>query len=226
MTMNTTEILSALDSEISRLKQIRDLLSQSKEMPRGRGSSGTSLEKQSLAASAEIAPKRGRGRPKGSSNRLRSSEIPPKRRTMSAAGRERIAAAQRARWAKQNAASAGTNKTMTSKAAASKVVAGKSAAPAAKGAARQRSAAKLAKTVAKKSSLASASGKSGVAKKTFATTSPSAKTAGKATAKTTKPAPATKPAKKARAKQAPAKQASSSVEPAGTRTASEAGETA
>jgi hypothetical protein len=72
--MNTKDIVSDIDAEIARLQSARSLLG------------GTPLTKR-------------RGRP-------RTSGFPtvPKKRTMSAAGRKRIAEAQRKRWAKQKAA--------------------------------------------------------------------------------------------------------------------------
>jgi hypothetical protein len=72
--MNTRDILSAIDAEIARLQSARSLLV------------GTASGKR-------------RGRPPAS-----GSAGAPKRRTMSAAGRKRIAEAQRKRWAKQKAA--------------------------------------------------------------------------------------------------------------------------
>ena len=74
--MNTQDILSAIDAEIARLQSARSLLA------------GT--------ASGER-----RGRPR---TRTYESAAAPKKRTMSAAGRKRIAEAQRKRWAKQKAA--------------------------------------------------------------------------------------------------------------------------
>jgi len=76
--MNTFEIVSALDAEIARLQQARNILE---------GIAGTA--------------KRGRGRPaklQDSLNVILSAK-PSKKRTMSAKGRARIAAAQKARWA-------------------------------------------------------------------------------------------------------------------------------
>jgi hypothetical protein len=73
--MNTQDILSTLDAEIARLQSARSLLT------------GTASGKR-------------RGRPRGSS----TSPAAPQKRTMSAAGRKRIAEAQRKRWAKQKAA--------------------------------------------------------------------------------------------------------------------------
>jgi hypothetical protein len=69
--MNTPDILSAIDAEIARLQSARSLL-------------------------AGKASTKRRGR-------LRTSTLPtaPKKRTMSAAGRKKIAEAQRRRWAKQ-----------------------------------------------------------------------------------------------------------------------------
>ncbi len=92
--MNTTEILSAIDEEISRLTQARSLLG---------GVDATVATQRSAPSTAGK-----RGRPKGSKNRTTSftpSEFKlPNRRTMSPEGKARIAAAQRARWARQNGA--------------------------------------------------------------------------------------------------------------------------
>jgi hypothetical protein len=71
--MDTTKILAEIDAEIQRLQHARTVLN-------------------------GAAVKRGPGRPKGSTNG--ASSAAPKRRVMSAAGRARIAAAQKARWAK------------------------------------------------------------------------------------------------------------------------------
>ena len=71
--MNARDILSAIDAEIARLQSARSLLV------------GTASGKR-------------RGRPRTS-----ESAAAPKKRTMSAAGRKRIAEAQRKRWAKQKA---------------------------------------------------------------------------------------------------------------------------
>jgi hypothetical protein len=72
--MKITDLLRNIDEEIARLQQARALLA------------GTDN------------PRR-RGRPPGISSKLWAT--PAKKRTMSAAGRKRIAEAQRARWAKQ-----------------------------------------------------------------------------------------------------------------------------
>jgi hypothetical protein len=82
--MDTVEIIWQIDAEISRLQQARVLLSESD--------------------SGEV--KRKPGRPKGSGvAKTTPAAQPPKaiahpRRKMSAAGRARIAAAMKARWAK------------------------------------------------------------------------------------------------------------------------------
>jgi hypothetical protein len=81
--MGTVEIIWQIDAEISRLQQARGLLSESD--------------------SGEV--KRKPGRPKGSGVATTPAAQPPKaitqpRRKMSAAGRARIAAAMKARWAK------------------------------------------------------------------------------------------------------------------------------
>ncbi len=92
--MNTAEILSAIDEKISRLTQIRSLL----------GGLDTAVALPDRLA-PDTAPRR--GRPKGSKNKaisFKPSEFSsPKRRTMSPEGKARIAAAQRARWARQHA---------------------------------------------------------------------------------------------------------------------------
>jgi hypothetical protein len=72
--MNTQDILSAIDAELARLQSARSLLA------------GTTSTK-----------RRGRAR-------TSTLAIAPKKRTMSAAGRKKIAEAQRKRWAKQKAA--------------------------------------------------------------------------------------------------------------------------
>ncbi len=101
--MNTTDLLSAIDAEISRLTEVRTLLDGIGESsPSNSRPKVSSIQKASTSGkSAE--PKR-RGRPKGSKNKtigLNPEESAAKRRILSPAGKERIAAAQRARWAKQ-----------------------------------------------------------------------------------------------------------------------------
>ena len=97
--MQVQELISALDQEIARLRQARELIT------------GTE------------APKR-RGRPKGSTNKAKSqggangkvtpgrsaSSTKPKRQ-MSPEGKARIAAAQKARWAAQKASPGTAKKT-------------------------------------------------------------------------------------------------------------------
>ncbi len=63
-----------------------------------------------LLADVEAPAKRAPVRPKGSTSSSTSfnpSDFTPKKRVMSAGGKARIAAAQRARWAKRNATPAG-----------------------------------------------------------------------------------------------------------------------
>jgi len=72
--MNTHEIITTLDTEIARLQRVRVLLASSSASKR-------------------------RGRPSASAVPFK----PVKKRTMSAAGRKRIAEAQRKRWAAQKA---------------------------------------------------------------------------------------------------------------------------
>ena len=127
--MNTNELVAALDAEIARLTHIRNLLEE--------GSGGSSTGASGHAPSAKPSEAKRRGRPKGSTNKAISfnpEEFAPKRRIMSAAGKERIAAAQRARWAKQKktvsakksgptAAKGAAKKTLGTKPAAKKTTA-------------------------------------------------------------------------------------------------------
>lgn len=76
--MTVTTILESLDAEIGRLQQARALL--------------TDLD-------APLSPRR--GRPKGATT---ATLHPPKKRSLSPEARERIAAAQRERWAKKQQA--------------------------------------------------------------------------------------------------------------------------
>ena len=76
--MNKEEIIQHIDAEISRLTQARNLLANAAR-PVARS-----------LAMAVLAPPKPRG--------------PGKKRTISAEGRARIAAAQKRRWAKQRAA--------------------------------------------------------------------------------------------------------------------------
>jgi hypothetical protein len=83
--MNLDSILAEIDFEISRLQQAKQLLS-------------------NHSAVSPVA-KRGPGRPPAAAKHVTVKQVKavaakPKRRTMSAAGRARIAAAQKARWAK------------------------------------------------------------------------------------------------------------------------------
>ena len=76
--MQTSDILASINEEIGRLQQVRELLV---------GNDGGRVKRGRKAAAAATSFAFG-------SNGLRKS------RTISAAGRARIAAAQRARWAK------------------------------------------------------------------------------------------------------------------------------
>ena len=73
--MDIRSIIAEIDAEIGRLQQAKFLLG------------------------GEVTPKKGRGRPP-KTLLATSDSAKPQRRTMSAAGKARIAAAQKARWAK------------------------------------------------------------------------------------------------------------------------------
>lgn len=95
--MNTNDIVDALDSEISRLRQVRDLLSEKGT------TSGFAVERTS---SSRVQAKK-RGRPPGSKNftaSVANDQVPSVRKGLSPEAKERIAVAQRKRWAKHKAA--------------------------------------------------------------------------------------------------------------------------
>jgi hypothetical protein len=80
--MNTEEIIEAIDAEIKRLEQARELLNGTPAKLRSTGGmSGGGKQRISAGGGAGVGNGSGR-------------------RTMSAAGRARIAAAQKERWAK------------------------------------------------------------------------------------------------------------------------------
>jgi hypothetical protein len=85
--MTTNEIVIAIDGEIARLLKVKELLT-----------------------SSDLPVKRGPGRPAGTSAQKNMPSLktetgkPAKPRTLSAEARARIAAAQRARWAKSKRA--------------------------------------------------------------------------------------------------------------------------
>ena len=85
--MTLDAIISAIDSEISKLKQARALLA---------GSTTSSL--------TALVTKRGPGRPKKTATpqaaTTQAAKPASKKRTMSPEGKARIAAAQKKRWAK------------------------------------------------------------------------------------------------------------------------------
>lgn len=79
--MEVNRIIAEIDAQISKLQQARALL-----------------------AGTTVAPRAGRGRPKGSKNA--SAATAPRKRKLSPEGRKRIADAMKKRWAerrKQNA---------------------------------------------------------------------------------------------------------------------------
>ncbi len=81
------EILEAIDVEIAKLQQVRAMLAGSADAISG----------------LETLAKR-RGRPKGSGNKSAAPAKKSAKRVMSAEGKARIAAAQKARWAAQKTA--------------------------------------------------------------------------------------------------------------------------
>ena len=107
--MNRSDILQALDTEIAKLQQARTLLADAPDV-----------------LPEATAVRRGPGRPKGSTKTAAKETKAPaaKKRTMSAEGKARIAAAQKARWAKLHKAtkSAATPKKATKKQSAKKAV--------------------------------------------------------------------------------------------------------
>jgi len=84
-----TNILEQIDAEISKLQQVRALLA---GVPIKSG-------KIELVGDTVQTVKKGRGRPKGSKNASTVSAATGPKRTMSAEGKARIAAAQKKRWA-------------------------------------------------------------------------------------------------------------------------------
>ena len=82
--MDTKRIIADIDTEISKLQQVRALLS-------------------------TVAIKKGPGRPKS----VESQVAKPKKRTLSAKGRAAISAAMKARWAKAKATQTVTKKAAT-----------------------------------------------------------------------------------------------------------------
>jgi hypothetical protein len=108
--MDTTELLSAIDSEIATLEQARALLAgqyghSSRTVKPAKKSTMSAAVRARIGAATKArwaAGKMG----KQSQSRTRKAEAGPakKKHTMSAAGRARIAAAQKARWAKLKAA--------------------------------------------------------------------------------------------------------------------------
>jgi hypothetical protein len=98
--MNTSDIVLAIDAEITQLRKVKALLTDT-----------------------DLTPKRKPGRPAGVAMPNKATSFnpvefakKPKRRTMSAEGRAKIAAAQKARWAAHKAASIPAKKAVTAKA--------------------------------------------------------------------------------------------------------------
>ncbi len=76
------KILEAIDAEIAKLEEVRALLASSPDV-------GAAIEQQAAR----------RGRPKGSSKKAAAPAKKSAKRVLSAEGKARIAAAQKARWA-------------------------------------------------------------------------------------------------------------------------------
>jgi len=191
--MNTTDLLSAVDAEISRLTQVRTLLEEIGESSPGNSRSKVSSDQKPSSPGISAEPKR-RGRPKGSKNKAVSfnpEEFAPKRHNISAAGKARIAAAQRARWIEQKG-------TATAKKAGTVVASKVSTRPAGK-----TKAAPAEKSVAKTNPKAVVSRKPVPAKNLVAKVAPVKKVITKKPAENTVKKPAS--AGKSSAKQAPAK---------------------
>ena len=112
--MNLNDIVAELDAEIARLQQARVVLI---------GINPIGRRKRGRPAAAALPGKA------TSFNPADFAEKPKKRRTMSAAGREKVAAAQRARWAKFKKADkkAASAKRAAQKTAAPKTVSAKKA---------------------------------------------------------------------------------------------------
>ena len=103
--MNTEEILAAIDEQIAQLQQARELVS------------GSAFEEARAPRS---------GRPKGSTNKAAPAPVKAEKRVMSAEGKARIAAAQKARWkAQKNAENSSTSSTKKSAPAPTKKAAAK-----------------------------------------------------------------------------------------------------
>jgi hypothetical protein len=87
--MNTSDIVLAIDAEIAQLQKVKALLT----------GTGLTMKRKSGRPAGAAAPNKAT-----SFNPVKSAEKPEKRRTMSAEGRAKIAAAQKARWAKSKRA--------------------------------------------------------------------------------------------------------------------------
>jgi hypothetical protein len=112
--MDTTELLSSIDSEIARLRQARALLAgQDGHTPRtikpAKKRRTMSAEARARIGAATKARWAAGKMGKQSQSRTKKLKAAPvkKKHTMSAAGRAKIAAAQKARWAKLKAAKKG-----------------------------------------------------------------------------------------------------------------------
>ena len=184
--MNISDILAAIDQEVSRLEQARSLL---------QSSNGPSVP-------AAVEGKR-RGRPPGKATKAPvTTEAPVKQtRTMSEDGRARIAAAQKARWAAKKKADTKAAKVSASAPVAQKTTAAAKQAPVKKAAAAVKTAAAKKTAVPAK---AAASKHAAVA----ATPTTAEKVAAKKPAQAAKKATPAKAAPKKRAAETSSKSAS------------------
>ena len=215
-TMNTNEIVTALDTEIARLTQIRDLLGEvNGGSANGRSSSDAAIHASSRTT--QSSERKRPGRPKGSKNKSTSfnpEEFAPKRRTMSAAGKERIAAAQRARWARQKGAVA----LKKERPVAAKAVAAKSSGAKLAG---KKTSAPAKKPTAKPLAQSAASLKPTPARKAIEKTKSAKKVTGKSAAKTPVKKPGTQKRVQVKPKASPSP---ASANPAGEETVTAAAE--
>lgn len=177
--MNNTEIVAAIDTEVARLTQVRTILAGAVKA----GGAGV------VDAVVKVVDKPRRGRPKGSRNKSADTPAAPVAKPvvpavklksgLSLEARARIAAAQRARWARQSSAVATKTAAKAAPIKAVKKAAGKKSAPAAA----KKASGAVTKTVAKKVSAKKSAATKTVIKKAVAKKTSVKSTASKAPAK-------------------------------------------